>query len=93
MITDTLELVDVAVAKQSIEEYSTYISDTQKLRRLPEATTQAQIIREEFRHRHDEVEHITCETGSRGRQLVSNHYGTNRDQATSRDITPMSASL
>lgn len=85
-----LELApEASEIKGAVAEYSDYVSETAKMRRLPEGITQAQIIRDEFRRRNGEVEHIVVESGARGRQLCANWYGTHRDQMTSRDITPM----
>lgn len=75
--------------EQILKDYSDYVSHTATMRRLPEGVARAQIIRDEFRRRNEEVEHIVMESGARGRQLCANWYGTHRDQMTSRDITPM----
>lgn len=85
-----LELApDPSEIRGAISEYGAYVDKAERVSRFPGETTQAQIIREEFRRRNDEVEHIIVETGARGRQLCVNWYGTHRDQMTSRDITPM----
>ncbi len=78
---------EASEVKGAIAEYTQHVSDTQKLRRLPDENTAAFIIRDEFRRRAIEVENVVLYTAERGRQMCMTFFGHAGSPET-RDITP-----
>lgn len=67
--------------KRAVSEYSQHVSDTARLRRLPETVTQAQIIREEFRSRPEDIEHVVLFSDRQHNPAVTSWMGNHMDLA------------
>lgn len=78
-----VDLDGEAVAQ--VLEHSEDASRTARLRRLPSNVTQAQIIREEFRSRTEEVEHVVLFSDARG-ACARTWFGNHRDSAQVEDL-------